>query len=117
MDRRTERARQRRRIADQKRLQEATAAAAASASTTGSNTPGSEKEETPPGGSVSVSNFTPWDEALEPIQAVELGGGLEESSSEMMGVTMKEVRCKRLCNDCGVLCCVIMAVLCNQSPC
>ena len=42
------------------------------------------------------TDFIPWDEEKEPIQAAELGGGLENNSNEMMGVTMKQETLERL---------------------
>jgi hypothetical protein len=42
------------------------------------------------------TDFIPWDEEEEPIQAAELGGGLENNSNEMMGVTMKQETLERL---------------------
>lgn len=41
-------------------------------------------------------DFTPWDESKEPIDPSELGGGLENSSDEMMGVDMKDETRDRL---------------------
>lgn len=34
--------------------------------------------------------MTPWDESVDPIEVTELGGGLEASSSDMMGVDVKK---------------------------